>query len=64
MTEAKFKIGDLVRHKTGRRVMIITSVGRSNFDVIYDCKWEIKDDFNCGAFYEIELDSIKISKEK
>jgi uncharacterized protein YodC (DUF2158 family) len=60
--KSKFNYGDKVIHRSGKRPMIVTDIADTQYGFVYDCKWEIKDDFGFGAFEEYELKKLKIKK--
>lgn len=64
MKKAKYKEGDMVTHRTGKRKMIVIDAPQENFETLYDCRWETKDDFGFGSFKEYELRKLKIKKTK
>jgi len=58
-----WKLGDIVRHKTGKRKMQVVCVMGGPSSVLggylYDCKWETPDGFNRGSFEGWELEKYK-----
>lgn len=55
----KYKEGDIVKHITGKRKMVVTDANQHEDDIIvaiYDCRWESGDDFSYGSFVEYELE--------
>lgn len=59
----KFDFGDLVKHKSGKRAMVVVDVWKDDsVDSLgnqYVCKFEVADGYREGDFYEYELERIK-----